>query len=487
MLIMDNFFVFGLLFLSGGLNSPYFFFLGFMIITAAYWYGLKGLAVMVVVDGLASLALLSTGPSSLQPTDIPRTLLIKLLTLAIIGVLAERLTHAERQERFFAMESNQEVEAERQRLMALINSLADAAVAVNSKGAITLYNGATLDLLNTNQSLMGKLLAESLPLIDGSDVTTNIMTIAAKTRGNQKRDDLIFLTKEGTRVNLDISIAPIYTNQGGKQYDNGYVMIMRDITKDKTLEQQRDEFISVASHELRTPLAIAEANISTAMLPSFGKIDPKAKGLLEQAHQNIVFLGDLIKDLTTLSRIEQGNLSVDMKLIEPAELLDQLARDYRSEIETKGLELDVVASHKLVPVLTSEYRVHEILQNFITNAIKYTQKGTITLSAEPAADDPNSVLFSVKDSGIGIASTDKKHLFTKFFRSEDYRTRQTGGTGLGLYITKSLAERLNAKIWYDSKLNKGSTFYLQVPPFSKRHEDHKQVTDAQMDNFVASI
>jgi hypothetical protein len=89
MLIMDNFFVFGLLFLSGGLNSPYFFFLGFMIITAAYWYGLKGLAVMVVVDGLASLALLSTGPSSLQPTDIPRTLLIKLLTLAIIGVLAE--------------------------------------------------------------------------------------------------------------------------------------------------------------------------------------------------------------------------------------------------------------------------------------------------------------------------------------------------------------------------------------------------------------
>jgi two-component system, OmpR family, phosphate regulon sensor histidine kinase PhoR len=465
MLVMDHIFVILLVALTGGISSPYYFFFGFTITTAAYWYGLAGLASVATLQTIVTVGvfpLITIGP---QPTDLPRTILIKIVILIIIGLLTERFTHAEHQERFKAIASNQAIDNERQRLLALLNSLADAAIAVNSIGVINLYNGAALDLINTNDTLEGKNLTDVLPLIDQSDTTMDIMQVAAKTLGNQKRNDLIFLTPEGTKLNLDISIAPIYNNQGRKQNESGYVMILRDITKEKTLEQQRDEFISVASHELRTPLAIAEANISTAMLPSFGTINPKAKQLLDQAHQNIIFLGELIKDLTTLSKIEQGDLAVDLKLVEPRELLERLARDYRAEIEGKKLQLIMEIDRKCAPILTSEYRVHEILQNLITNAIKYTPKGNITVKAQPSPDGKSSILFSVKDSGIGISAADKKHIFSKFFRSEDYRTRQTGGTGLGLYITRKLAERLNGKVWFESKLNQGTTFFLEVPPF----------------------
>src|SRR4029077_17428015 len=98
----------------------------------------------------------------------------------------------------------------------------------------------------------------------------------------------------------------------------------------KTMEQQREEFISVASHELRTPLAITEANLSTALMPGYAKIEGKALELLEQAHQNVIFMGELIKDLMTLARLEQGAISIDLKLVDPAALVKQLADDYQA-------------------------------------------------------------------------------------------------------------------------------------------------------------
>jgi signal transduction histidine kinase len=114
--------------------------------------------------------------------------------------------------------------------------------------------------------------------------------------------------------------------------------------------------------------------------------------------------------------------------------------------------------------MSTERHIQEILQNYLTNAIKYSETGTVHLQAAKAQN--GGVVFSVKDTGIGISPKDQKYLFTKFFRVEDYRTRKTSGTGLGLYLCRELAARIGAKVWCDSKLNEGSTFYLEVPPFS---------------------
>ena len=240
------------------------------------------------------------------------------------------------------------------------------------------------------------------------------------------------------------------------------MLVLRDITRQRSLDQERNEFISVASHELRTPVAIAEANLSTVLLPHFTKLEPKAKTLLGQSHDNLVFLGELVQDLTTLSHAERGDLHPEFALVDMGSLMAELWRDYTASADNRDLELKFVAPSGTVSAVSSDQEVREILQNFITNAIKYTEKGTVTLLTDRRHD--GTVVLSVKDTGIGVSVSDKTRLFNKFYRSEDFRTRKTTGTGLGLYIALKLAQRLGGTIELESKLNQGSTFSLILPP-----------------------
>jgi signal transduction histidine kinase len=259
---------------------------------------------------------------------------------------------------------------------------------------------------------------------------------------------------------LDLTVSPVHVFGTRSENWGGYMAVFRDITKQKSLDEERDEFISVTSHELRTPLAIAEANLSTALLPNFASIEPKAKNLIEQAHHNVVFLSELIQDLSTLSRAERGDLKPTRELIDLGDLIKTLERDYRTQAEAKGLKFVTQLDPTLGSVYTGLHELQEILQNFVTNALKYTHSGTITVSAEPVAQGTQ---ISVQDTGIGISASDKSKVFSKYYRSEDYRTRQTGGTGLGLYITRKLADKLGITISFSSKLNHGSTFKVIIP------------------------
>jgi signal transduction histidine kinase len=236
---------------------------------------------------------------------------------------------------------------------------------------------------------------------------------------------------------------------------------MRDITREKSLEEERDEFISVVSHELRTPIAIAEGNISNAQF-----IVEKAGGnkeiqdTLKQAYNQIVFLSGLINDLSTLSRAERGKLEVEVEKINVHELMQELGANYKPQAEAKKLSFEVSADKNLRLLVSSRLYVREILQNFITNAIKYTEAGHVTLTGK---QQDNSVLFEVSDTGIGISKSDQEKVFDKFFRSEDYRTRANNGTGLGLYVTMKLARLIHADISLESEVDHGSTFKITIP------------------------
>ncbi|HSX15076.1 MAG TPA: ATP-binding protein [Candidatus Saccharimonadales bacterium] len=476
-LVLDNLLIAVLLYLSGGIHSPYVLFLVFTIISSAYWYGGRGIA-LVLGWQIMALTFMAIWQPKVLSLNLATNLAIMIFALVALAVLAERLTRVDRNERSLLARANHEIEAERERMVTLINSLADPVLAIDNVGQITVYNGAALDLLNTNQQLSGAKIAQLVQLEDDKGQTVPFESIMGHP-SVLKRTDLILRLADGSSVNLDLSVAPIRgTNTG----DLGYILLLRDITKQKSLDQERDEFISVTSHELRTPVAIAEANLSTALLPNFAHIDAKALTLLDQAHQNIIFLGQLIKDLSTLSKAEQGRLKIEIESIEPDQLIEQLVNDYQAEAHTKGLVIKSHIKSKLKPILSSPNLVHEILQNLITNALKYTEKGTITLSAEPG-EDASGVVFSVADTGIGISVTDRKKLFTKFYRSEDYRTRKTNGTGLGLYITKKLAERLGAKLSFTSQLNRGSVFSLWVPAIKDASEDHRSVVKATTSKF----
>jgi signal transduction histidine kinase len=349
---------------------------------------------------------------------------------------------------------------EHERLTSLISSMADGVIAIDDHMKVVLYNGAALNILDVNGNMTGKLLKRVLPLCDENRQPIDVHKLVEDTKIPTSSRDYLLHYADGSDINLYLSIAPVYLGYGAEG-DRGYVLLLRDITREKSLEEERDEFISVVSHELRTPIAITEGNISNArfMADKSGDINEIRKALTA-AHEQVLFLSGLVNDLSTLSRAERNVLEINIESINAHKLVEELAENYQKEAEAKGLELKTDLDPKLESFQSSKLYSREILQNFITNAIKYTEKGSVTIGAK---HDAKGVRFMVSDTGIGISKSDQEKVFDKFFRSEDYRTRQNSGTGLGLYVTMKLARLLHAEISLESELNHGSTFTIFIP------------------------
>ncbi len=346
------------------------------------------------------------------------------------------------------------------RLTSLINSMADAVIAVDERAKIVLYNGAALNILDVNSLRVGIGIHKVFAPINADNQPVDIRDmITAATMPTTNRD-LRLSYSDGSVINLYISIAPVHLGYG-EQGQRGHVVLLRDITREKSLEEERDEFISVVSHELRTPIAISEGNISNAEFIAEKSGDMAAvKKALKEAHNQVLFLADMINDLSTLSRAERGVLVVEPEVINVHDLVTELGSNYTPQATAKGLTIKVQLDPKLELLSSSKLYVREVLQNFITNAIKYTQRGSVTITAKP---HPKGVEFAVTDTGIGISKSDQDKVFDKFFRSEDYRTRENNGTGLGLYVTAKLARLIHAEISLQSTLNHGSTFTIIIP------------------------
>lgn len=348
-----------------------------------------------------------------------------------------------------------------ERLTSLINSMADGVIATDEASKIALYNGAALNILDVNSSMEGKLVSSLVNLIDANNQPIALRQLVADTKSPTAYRDYRLVYPDGSKINLYLSIAPVRLGFGeaGKK---GFVFVLRDITREKSLEEERDEFISVVSHELRTPIAIAEGNIGNAqfIVKKQPGTDPAVLEALKEAHEQTVFLAGLINDLSTLSRADRGKLNVEIESFNPYELIQDLVKSYSAEAQAKSLKIEAIADENLELLRSSRLYVQEVLQNFITNAVKYTEAGSVTVAAKAK---PNGVEFSVSDTGIGVSKPDLDKLFDKFFRSEDFRTRKNNGTGLGLYVTLKLARLIHAEIDVQSELNVGSTFRIFVP------------------------
>lgn len=352
--------------------------------------------------------------------------------------------------------SSHEIVHANDQLLTVFNSLSVGMLSLDKKGIIRLYNAALANLLDTNRALIGEKANTVFHLVDNSGKPVELMDLVAKTYG-VRNDDVSLCYEDGDTIRLGILINPIRTVQN--EID-GYIFVIEDITREKSLEEERDEFISVISHELRTPITITEGSISNAqLLLERGAQVELLKKTFTEAHDQIVFLANMVNDLGTLSRAERG-VGDTLELIDVDVLAHELYTKYAPRAASKGLQLNLNIIGRAGTVSTSRLYLEEILQNFITNSIKYTREGSVTLSIKKTA---SGMLFAVKDTGIGISKTDQKQIFEKFYRSEDYRTRETSGTGLGLYVVQKLARKLDVTIKVESHLNHGSTFSFTLP------------------------
>lgn len=341
----------------------------------------------------------------------------------------------------------------------LLNSISDAVLTLNRYGRVTSQNAAAQAFFDTNEPLVGRDIDKLLLLTDEIDQTVSVRALMQETRASILRDDLS-VTQEDEVRHLSFQMSHIRSTYDDSE-EYGVVLIIRDITKQKTLEEEKDEFISVTSHELRTPVAIAEGSLSNLLVMEERNADAeKLRSAAETAHEQVLYLAKIINDLSTLSRAERGVGDV-IEEINVNRMMHDLFTQYTPEAQKKSLHLDLDVQDQLPKVKTSRLYLEEMLENFLTNALKYTKTGSITLGAK--MNGTSGISFWVKDTGIGISKSDQAHIFERFYRSEDYRTRETSGTGLGLYVVEKLADKLETKIEVESKLNHGSTFSFILP------------------------
>lgn len=445
-----------LLFVSG-FNSPFLSLWILLLVSANIYFGFKAYVVSALF--LFSIAIVDVSiHSAISQMEAVKSF-ISCLLLALVGLTITHIGLVNARERIAYNKSRRKESLQREKLTTLINAMGDAVINTDENGIIRIYNSATLNLLDTNATLSGQSIDKILRLSDEDGVGLKLFKYTQKANHIFSRRDLSHKLDNDEKIKLYINASPVRPTYHQKA-QSGYIFILRDITKEKSLEEERDEFISVVSHELRTPIAISEGNLSNVQFLLQQKAKPAVlQPAIDAAHEQIIFLGKMINDLSTLSRAERG-VADKTEPIDIKEMLEAMFNEYRPQAEAKGLHLNLDLGPNLGQVNASRLYLEEVIQNFVTNSIKYTQKGSVTIKAN---SDDNGVRFAITDTGIGISSSDQKRIFQKFYRSEDYRTRETSGTGLGLYVVQKLASKLGMHVEVTSRLNHGSTFAFLLP------------------------
>jgi PAS domain S-box-containing protein len=446
-----------------GFWQPFIAFYILLFLASQLYFGSKGLYAslgsFLLAAGIVITIWLPVQSSVIYETGIAALSTI-FLGLAIVSIVnAQNTKHLE------LKQSRQREKIQYERVTTIINNLSDAAFSTDENGKILMYNAASLDLLDTNESLRGRPISELFKLTNTDNEPVLFYTLLKEASRATRRDDLSHTYSDGESIRLEMTFAPIKTNfTTSKKHAEmgGYIIILRDITKQKSLEEERDEFISVVSHELRTPITIVEGTLSNLDILIHRPKTPDPSMLaanIKTAHDQVLYLARMVNDLSTLSRAERG-VADSAEEIDVTELMNAMYHKYEKEAALRNLKLDIDLGAKLGKVNASRLYLEELLQNFITNAIKYTNEGSVTIIGKRVKD---MVTFAVKDTGIGISRGDQIKVFNKFYRSEDYRIRETNGTGLGLYVSAKLARKLHTQINLKSRLNHGSTFSFELP------------------------
>lgn len=436
-----------------------------ILVTAIYysWYGFMISSIALSVVATAYIILFPEqliggvlNYSLLSALVVALTIFLSYLCVKIIERSNKKNQELARSQKSEFMQVN--------RLNTLINSISDVVLTLNRYGRITSQNAAAQAFFDTNQSLIGRDLERLMELHDKSGNSVSVHDMIHSVKSTTLRDD-VSIGKGGDMRHLSVQMSRIHGSFGDNE-EYGVVVIIRDITKQKTLEEEKDEFISVTSHELRTPVAIAEGSLSNLLVMHEKNADAAVlQGAAKTAHDQIIYLSKIINDLSTLSRAERGVGDV-VEDIDVSQLMHDLYARYEPEAAAKSLRLDIEVDPSLPHIETSRLYLEEIMQNFITNAIKYTKEGSVKIGAKLLST--GRIQCSVTDTGIGISKPDLEHVFEKFYRSEDYRTRETSGTGLGLYVVEKLAQKLETEIEVQSRLDHGSTFSFVLPLKSQR-------------------
>jgi two-component system, OmpR family, sensor histidine kinase VicK len=362
-------------------------------------------------------------------------------------------------------QTNSYIISEKNKLNTIVSSIVDGVIVLDLHQNIMLVNKAAERITGFDATEMTKRPVDSL--ITLKDDQGNILP--CKKYCQVKIDDeqspptyfrSVALTgKMGKEVKIQLTIAKI---SEGLQADLGCILILHDTTQNKIFEQMQIDFVSMASHEIRTPLTSIINYLAVIKEEGQKSLGPELTGFLDRALGSAQQLASLVGNLLNVSKIERGSFTASLGPVDWKEIVTESVENNRAQAVQKNITLEIKEMPDNLPkVLADSLRINEVLNNLINNALTYTPEGgKVGVGVRISG---NEILTYVADNGNGMPKDVLPHLFTKFFRVTGSLDRGSKGTGLGLYISKSIIDMHHGKIWVDSDLGQGATFYFTLP------------------------
>ncbi|MDP3962893.1 MAG: ATP-binding protein [bacterium] len=373
---------------------------------------------------------------------------------------------------------------------ALLASIGDGVIAADIDGKIIHMNPAAETMLGWRRDeVIGKVFDEVVPTEDikqrrmiGMDLPVSIALKNGKATmiAATAHSSAYYVRKDGTRFPVTITATPIHLDKKiSKKGDErifedrnaliGAIVVFRDVTEERKLDQAKDEFVSIASHQLRTPLIAIKGYTDMLRDEEPGPLNDAQKKCLADVKIANDRMIALINSLLNVSRIDLGMLSIQPVPTDFKGVAESVLGEIMVDEKSKGLDIRATYDPTLPLINADPKLIRMVFQNLLTNAVKYTRtSGSIALDIKRQGVD---VLITVSDTGCGIPKSEQEKIFTKMFRADNARTVDPDGSGMGLYIIKAIIEAAGGKIWFASEENKGTIFSVTLPLEGMKNND----------------
>lgn len=356
-------------------------------------------------------------------------------------------------------------ELEKARIEALLASIGEGVVATDKDGKIMFTNDEAAKATGwTVEEIVGKPEASVFAFQDdkGEPMPSDERPAhVAFTTG--KKQFLGLHPKPHFLVRKDKSTFPVQVTVSPVNFEGntiGTIEVIRDVTDEAEFDRRKSEFISIASHQLRSPLSATKWLSDMLRKGDLGPLQPKQQEIADKLFEANERMVVLVNELLNVSRLDSGVTKLTPQPTDMAKLLDGIMTDTMALLSAKK-QTFVYDKRALPTVMVDSLHIREVITNIISNASKYSPEGgRVTIVAEKRGSD---FYLAVKDDGIGIPKSDQNQMFKKFFRAENALKSAVQGTGLGLYFCKSIVELSGGKIWFESEVNKGTTFIITLP------------------------
>jgi len=347
----------------------------------------------------------------------------------------------------------------------LAETSADGVITVDQLGRLTYINPSFEKMLSRRKSQILATLFRDYLSEDSVYFFQQVFIDARKKDEKIENVELELVHLNGEVIPIEVNLAPV------KKDDEfaGMVCTIRDITERRRVEDElkkserlKTEFMNIAAHELKSPVTPIKGYLD--LIISDEKASRKVKDWAKVSLRNAERLLRLVNDILDVSRLDTDTMRFEMEKLPIVEILDEIAEDMKPAIQGKGLKFITDIPRDLPNIMGDRHRLSQVFKNLLVNALKFTDHGSISIKAEVKKEN---ILVEVNDSGIGISKDEVKKVFNKFYQAYTGDDRKNEGTGLGLFICREILEKHKGNIWVESKVGKGSSFYIQIPYLHK--------------------